>query len=156
MTGAATSYFVQQGAAVSVFADILATIRKPPGATYVEIGCGFGFGLDIAARAMGWRARGMDPAKLAEAGRALLGVDITRAYFDPATVPDASCDIVMATEVLEHLPDPVGFLREIRRGLKPDGVIVLTTPDVAAVRAPITKGALGCDTFARAASDPAE
>jgi SAM-dependent methyltransferase len=142
MTGASTVYFLQQGAAVAVFADILAHIRKPPDATYVEIGCGFGFGLDIGTHGMGWRCRGMDPAKLAEVGRDLLGVDIALAYFDPTTVADASCDIVMATEVLEHLPDPVTFLREVRRGLKPDGVVVLTTPDVAAVRPEIAKPAL--------------
>ncbi len=139
MSGASATYFVQQGAAVAVFADILAHLRKPPGAYYVEIGCGFGFGLDIGAHAMGWHCRGMDPAKLSELGRDLLGVDIALAYFSPETVADASCDIVMATEVLEHLPDPLGFLREIRRGLKPDGVIVLTTPDVAAVRPDIAK-----------------
>jgi SAM-dependent methyltransferase len=142
MTAASTTYFLQQGAGVSVFADILAHIRKAPGAAYVEIGCGFGFGLDIGTHAMGWACRGMDPAKLAEVGRDLLGVDITLAYFDPTTVADASCDIVMATEVLEHLPDPVAFLAEIRRGLKPDGIVVLTTPDVAAVRPAIAKASL--------------
>jgi len=142
MSGASTTYFLQQGAAVDVFADILAHIRKPPGSAYVEIGCGFGFGLDVGTHGMGWACRGMDPATLAEVGRDLLGVDITLAYFDPGTVADASCDIVMATEVLEHLPDPVAFLREIRRGLKPDGIVVLTTPDVAAVRPAIAKSAL--------------
>jgi SAM-dependent methyltransferase len=142
MAAVSTTYFLHQGAAVGVFADILAHIRKGPGSSYVEIGCGFGFGLDIGTHAMGWLCRGMDPAKLAEVGRALLGVDITLAYFSPDTVADASCDIVMATEVLEHLPEPVAFLREVRRGLKPDGIAVLTTPDVAAVRPGIAKPAL--------------
>jgi SAM-dependent methyltransferase len=142
MSAASTIYFLQQGAALGIFADILAHIRKAPGARYVEIGCGFGFGLDAAAHAMGWRARGMDPAALSEVGRQMLGLDITSAYFDPTTVADGSCDIVMATEVLEHLPDPLAFLGEIRRGLAADGVAVLTTPDVAAVRPAIAKPVL--------------
>jgi SAM-dependent methyltransferase len=139
MTTASTTYFIQQGAALSVIADILAHLRKPAGARYIEIGCGFGFGLDVARHAFGWQARGMDPAALSKVGRRLLDVEIDPVYFDPTTVPDASCDVVMATEVLEHLPDPVGFLREIRRGLASGGVAVLTTPDVAAVRPEIAK-----------------
>lgn len=142
MTAQSTTYFLQQGAAVGIFADILARIPKPPGARYIEIGCGFGFGVDIARHAMGWEARGMDPADLSEVGRRLLGIDVTSAYFDPTTVADGSCDIVMATEVLEHLPEPAGFLAEIRRGLKPDGIAVLTTPDLAAVRPAIAKPVL--------------
>lgn len=142
MSAASTAYFLQQGAALGIFADILAHIRKGPGARYVEIGCGFGFGLDAATHAMGWQARGMDPAALSEVGRAMLGLDITSAYFDPTTVADGSCDVVMATEVLEHLPDPLAFLREIRRGLATDGVAVLTTPDLAAVRPAIAKPVL--------------
>lgn len=142
MSAESTTYFLQQGAAVGIFADILAHIQKPPGATYVEIGCGFGFGLDVAYHAMGWSARGMDPAELSVVGRRMLGVDITPAYFDPTTVPSGSCDVVMATEVLEHLPDPANFLRDIRRGLKPDGIAVLTTPDIAAVQPAIAKPVL--------------
>jgi SAM-dependent methyltransferase len=142
MTTASTTYFIQQGSAVSFFGDILARLRKAAGARYVEIGCGFGFGLDIARHAFGWQARGMDPAALSKVGRRLLEVDIEDTYFDPSTVLDASCDVVMATEVLEHLPDPVGFLREIHRGLVPGGVAVLTTPDVAAVRPEIEKPVL--------------
>lgn len=142
MSAASTAYFLQQGAALGVFADILAHIRKPPGSRYVEIGCGAGFGLDAARHAMGWQARGMDPAALSALGRELLGLDISPAYFDATTVADSSCDVVMATEVLEHLPDPLGFLREIRRALRPDGMAVLTTPDLAAVRPAIAKTAL--------------
>jgi SAM-dependent methyltransferase len=142
MTAASTTYFIQQGAALSVIADILAHVRKPVGARYIEIGCGFGFGLDIARRAFGWHGRGMDPAALSKVGSRLLEVDIAAVYFEPETVSDGSCDIVMATEVLEHLPDPINFLREIRRGLTPGGVAVLTTPNVAAVRPAIAKPVL--------------
>lgn len=42
--------------------------------------------------------------------------------------PDASFDAVMCIEVLEHLPDPVGALRELARLLKPGGTLILTAP----------------------------
>jgi glycosyltransferase involved in cell wall biosynthesis/ubiquinone/menaquinone biosynthesis C-methylase UbiE len=43
-------------------------------------------------------------------------------------LPDAGVDSVMATEVLEHCPDPLPVLREIRRVLAPGGVLFFTTP----------------------------
>jgi ubiquinone/menaquinone biosynthesis C-methylase UbiE len=43
-------------------------------------------------------------------------------------VPDGSFDHVLCTEVLEHVPDPVGALREMSRVLKPDGVLLVTVP----------------------------
>ena len=42
--------------------------------------------------------------------------------------PDASFDAVMCIEVLEHVPDPTGALRELCRLLKPDGRLLLTAP----------------------------
>lgn len=41
-----------------------------------------------------------------------------------------SFDIVTAIEVIEHVESPIGFLRNVRRLLSPNGVAVLTTPNV--------------------------
>jgi SAM-dependent methyltransferase len=46
-------------------------------------------------------------------------------------VEDASVDIVLATETLEHVPEPPVFLAEARRVLRPGGRIVLTVPFAA-------------------------
>ncbi|MBX7143284.1 MAG: methyltransferase domain-containing protein [Oligoflexia bacterium] len=43
-------------------------------------------------------------------------------------VPDATFDAVICTEVFEHIPDPIGALREISRILKPGGTLLLTAP----------------------------
>lgn len=43
-------------------------------------------------------------------------------------VPNASFDVVLCTEVLEHLPDPVAAVREFARILRPGGRLVLTAP----------------------------
>lgn len=47
-------------------------------------------------------------------------------------VEDARYDLVLFCEVLEHLThDPLAALLEIKRVLKPDGLLVLSTPNVA-------------------------
>ncbi|MEA3487103.1 MAG: glycosyltransferase [Thermodesulfobacteriota bacterium] len=53
--------------------------------------------------------------------------DIT---WDGKIIPleDFCIDCAMATEVLEHCPEPLPVLKEIRRVLKPDGVFFFTTP----------------------------
>ena len=43
-------------------------------------------------------------------------------------MPDASVDCAMATEVLEHCPDPLAVLKEIGRVMRPGGHLVLTVP----------------------------
>jgi SAM-dependent methyltransferase len=42
--------------------------------------------------------------------------------------PDNSFDIILCSEVLEHIPDPTKALDEFSRLLKPNGKLVLTAP----------------------------
>jgi SAM-dependent methyltransferase len=46
----------------------------------------------------------------------------------PLPIRDASVDVALSLAVLEHLTEPALHLREIRRILKPDGRLLLTTP----------------------------
>ncbi|HEX2629109.1 MAG TPA: methyltransferase domain-containing protein [Chitinophagaceae bacterium] len=43
-------------------------------------------------------------------------------------LPDQSVDAILCTEVLEHIPDPLGALKEFTRLLKPGGYLITTAP----------------------------
>jgi len=46
------------------------------------------------------------------------------------TVPDAGFDVVIACDVLEHVPDDAAAFRELRRILRPGGLAILTVPQM--------------------------
>ncbi|MFC3124227.1 methyltransferase domain-containing protein [Pseudoroseomonas globiformis] len=134
--GAALAFYLQQGAGLWSIASTLLTLvpydveARP---RMLEIGCGFGFGLDLARRALGWDVQGHDPSPFAAAGRELLGVPIAPGLFTPDAASPGSQDVVLASEVLEHLHEPASFLATLRGALRPGGVLALTTPDLGAV-----------------------
>ncbi len=105
----------------------------------VEVGCGQGYFLERLASRGGGRLRlglGFDPAYRGDGGRpplAFLPRIFTEA--DAGFVRDRAggpVDVVVSRHTIEHVPDPVGFLTVIRRGLatQPDVRLFLETPDV--------------------------
>lgn len=48
-------------------------------------------------------------------------------------LPDASVDIILASEIIEHIYDTEFFLKESHRVLKNDGILFLTTPNIASL-----------------------
>ncbi len=121
--------YVQQGAGVWPICRALAPLALPPSSRFLDVGCGYGFSLDYAIHARGWEGRGVDPAQLAEAGREQLGLPIELAYLKPDDPARGQMDAVLGSEVLEHLPSPIEFVRLLRAMLRPGGVLVLTTPN---------------------------
>ncbi|CAH2600288.1 Class I SAM-dependent methyltransferase [Rhodovastum atsumiense] len=90
--------------------------------------------MDFARRALGWNVLGLDPSPFAQAGRSMLALPIESRYL---TADDASLqnrfDVVMASEVIEHVVSPLSFARTLWASLRDGGSLVLTTPDVDAV-----------------------
>ena len=42
---------------------------------------------------------------------------------------DGLADIAIASHVIEHVPDPIGWLQSVRDAIKPGGVLALSVPD---------------------------
>jgi SAM-dependent methyltransferase len=65
----------------------------------------------------------LDPIVDAHSNVVLRRDDITK-----SDLPDAHVDLLLCTEVIEHIADSPAALREMHRLLRPDGVLVLSTP----------------------------
>ena len=135
-------FYVQQGAGVSLITRPIAQIDRPPGTRYMEVGCGYGFGLDYAINTRGWTGRGIDPAPLAALGRDALGLPIELRYLDDDDAARGTIDVVLGSEVIEHVTSPANFVRTLRAMLAPGGVLILTTPNGLDIDPTVAPGVL--------------
>jgi len=110
----------------------LPALGLPSGARVLDAPCGGTAALTLALLERGFDTVGADVDPEAEAR---LGKVFARANLDaPFPWPDRSFDVAFSTEGIEHLENHFSFLREMSRILKPGGVLVLTTPNITALR----------------------
>jgi len=111
---------------------ILEFLALAPGDRVLDCGCGLGWFLHVAAvMAPGTRLVGVDPdrrridraAAVARPPALLVVGDGGRLPF-----PDAAFDKAVVAEVIEHVADDVGLLREVWRVLTPGGMAAITVP----------------------------
>jgi len=108
-----------------------------PGMSLLDVGCGPGtITVDLAARVAPGTATGVDrePTVIAEATRELgarprANVRFTTADAYSLGFADQSFDVVHAHQVLQHLADPVAALVEMRRVLRPGGILAVRDSD---------------------------
>lgn len=110
-----------------ILARLLAGRRLPPGARVLDVGCGTGANAPVLRGADRFTI-GIDASPIPMAL-----VDRThdaRLRADAAHLPfgDASFDLVVALDVLEHLDDDRAAVRELRRVLRPGGTLVVFVP----------------------------
>lgn len=97
-----------------------------PGAVLLDVGCGGGL-LAPYLQGRGYRHLGVDVTASALRLAAAHGVAATRADARALPFADRSIDVVVAGEVLEHVPGMPQVVAELARVLRPGGTLVLDT-----------------------------
>ncbi|MEW6184244.1 MAG: class I SAM-dependent methyltransferase [Thermodesulfobacteriota bacterium] len=121
------------------YLDTLKVLGRRPGKTLLDVGA-FPGHLTLAAQALGFNVQGltgraestpslkMIADRLEKQGIPLHMADVET---EPFPFPDASFDVVLASEIIEHLHfNPYRLLKESYRVLKPGGRILVTTPNL--------------------------
>jgi SAM-dependent methyltransferase len=132
--------YLEQSAGLDVMIEPIFRAAAAGARSLLEIGCGFGLALDFAQRAMGWSVRGFEPGPVGQMGARMLSVPIEPRLLTEE--PVGEFDLVLASEVLEHIADPLALLRAARAQLSQRGCLALTTPNGEAIHSPITSVAM--------------
>jgi len=102
-------------------------------ARLLDVGCGTGDYL-AGMTGLGWDATGVefDEAAVA-AARRHPGLKVLAGSLADQHFPDDAFDAITLSNVIEHLPDPLGTFAELKRVLAPAGRLVIITPNVNAL-----------------------
>lgn len=96
---------------------------------FLDVGCGTG-GVVAAAETHGWEAIGQEISDWAVVQGRKNGISIVNATLPEAHFRENYFNALSMFDVLEHLPSPVEYLKELYRILAPDGVLIIETPNI--------------------------
>jgi len=96
----------------------------------VDIGCGIGIVMDFAFTMRQCQMIGFEPSPYySEEGRNVLNLHVISDYFDSKYLDGRPVDFITCFQLLQLVPDPLAFLKEVKKILNPGGLLVLSTPD---------------------------
>lgn len=123
------SYEAEKESLFDYFQKVMCQLKIAPGRA-LDIGCGPGYFLKIAQNS-GWEVYGVDLSwEAVKKARQLLK---TQLIYNKSTqkvnFKNNFFDLITVFQTIEHLPIPRDFLEEVRRILKPRGLVLINTPD---------------------------
>lgn len=103
---------------------------RAAGKVVLDAGCGEGYGVAmLAGVAQGAVGVDLDAPTIAHARASYPGADFVEGNLVDLPVDDASVDLVVSFQVIEHLWDIPAYLAEIARVLRPGGEFLCATPN---------------------------
>jgi cyclopropane fatty-acyl-phospholipid synthase-like methyltransferase len=116
----------------TIFARLAPSINLQSlrGQRLLDVGCDTGSLLVAAREEYGIRPVGIDVAGRAVAVARENGVEALQTTLEAAPEDLTAFQVITAVDLVEHVPDPDAFLREVRRRLQPGGVTYLETPNI--------------------------
>ncbi|GLW95844.1 class I SAM-dependent methyltransferase [Actinokineospora globicatena] len=99
------------------------------GKTVLEAGCGEGYGAALLAERATVIGLDYDESAIEHVGGKYPDVRAVRGNLASLPLRDGTVDVVANLQVIEHLWDQEGFLRECHRVLRPGGRLLVTTPN---------------------------
>jgi 2-polyprenyl-3-methyl-5-hydroxy-6-metoxy-1,4-benzoquinol methylase len=115
------------------FAGILDVAARllPHKGRLLDIGPNIGTCLDLARQA-GWETCGIEiNAEAARYCREQRALNVIPGQLEAGTFPKSYFDLVLMGDVIEHLPDPMAIMKIIQGILKPAGLVIISTPNIA-------------------------
>lgn len=112
-------------------------LKYSSGGTLYEIGCAFGFFLELAQRY--WSAEGCDISAPACAEAQRNGLRATCGDFMTLNLEAEHCDVVALWDTIEHLARPDLYVQKASALLKKGGILCATTGDIGSTIAKIRK-----------------
>jgi SAM-dependent methyltransferase len=101
----------------------------------LDVGCGTGEFL-ATMRQHGWETVGLEPNEVAaNYARDHLKLDVHTGKLQELDLKLASFDVITLWTVLEHLYDPLSILQTVHHLLKPNGLLVISIPDIGSLDA---------------------
>jgi len=106
----------------------------------LDVGCATGDFLEVMQMSKDWELHGVEISSSAsDHARLTLNLPIVTGSLEDAKYQDNFFDVITMWNVIEHLSDPLATLKELRRILKPDGLLVFNTPNLDSLDAKIFK-----------------